>query len=271
MRNPSRRLLVLHADPVFAERVREAAHPRFKLEWISGWKALPDAVREAAPSGLLVVDPYFDRAKHGGPAPNLHALLRNFPSTPVVAAPSDHVDRLRDVGTLGEWGVSDVIDVLEDTVHTMQVRIEGARGRPLRTLLEREVPASVPGRGRAILDAAVDVVATGGHARDLARDLHLSPATLLRWCRRSGIPVPRRLLVWMRALLAAELLDDPGQTVLGVALACGYSSDRTLRRALYSATGFGPTGLRNRGAFKTVAAAFVAELKECRRASAQYV
>lgn len=267
MRTISRPLLVLHSDPAFGERVREAAGPRFKLEWVSGWKALPDAVREASPSGLALVDPYFGRGADEGVAPDLHALLRTFPSATVVAAPSDHPARLQDVRTLSDWGVSDFVDILEDTALTVRMRLDSACDRPLRTLVERSVPASVSGRGRAILDAAIEVVATGGHARDLARNLHLSPATLLRWCRRSGIPVPRRLLVWMRTLLAAELLDDPGQTVLGVALACGYSSDRTLRRAFYSATGMGPSALRNRGAFRTVAAAFVAELKECRRGS----
>lgn len=113
----------------------------------------------------------------------------------------------------------------------------------------------------------MEVVATGGHARDLARALYLSRITLLRWCRRSGLPVPRRLLVWMRVLLAAELLDNPGQSVLAVALACGYSSDRTLRRALYVAVGAGPTELRERGAFRTVSAAFLDALRGSRNSA----
>ena len=32
-------------------------------------------------------------------------------------------------------------------------------------------------------------------------------------------------------LLAAELLDDPGRTISDAALACGYASDSSLRRA----------------------------------------
>ena len=56
--------------------------------------------------------------------------------------------------------------------------------------------------------------------------------TVLRWAERAGLPAPRRMLAWMRILLAAVLLDDPGRTVLSVAHACGYSSDSSLRRAM---------------------------------------
>lgn len=214
--------------------------------------------------GLTVVDPYHGRGLREGPAPELHALLRAFPSATVIAAPPPHSRRLRDARVLGEWGITEIIDPFEDSMESVRLVLEDARGRPLRTLLERGVDLDVPGRGRAILDAAVEVVAAGGHARDLARALYLSPITLMRWCRRSGLPVPRRLLVWMRVLLAAELLDNPGQSVLSVALSCGYSSDRTLRRALYVAVGIGPKELRERGAFRTASAAFLRTLRECR-------
>jgi AraC-like DNA-binding protein len=203
-----------------------------------------------------------------GPAPELQALLRAFPSSTVIAAPPPHPRRLRDARVLGEWGITEIIDPVEDSTESVRLLLEAARGRPLRTLLERGVELNVPGRGRAILDASVEIVASGGHARDLAHALYLSPITLMRWCRRSGLPVPRRLLVWMRVLLAAELLDNPGQSVLSVALSCGYSSDRTLRRALHVAVGAGPTELRERGAFRTVSAAFVDALREGQRAAA---
>src|SRR3712207_9332148 len=82
---------------------------------------------------------------------------------------------------------------------------------------------------RSIVDAAAEVVAVGGHGRDLARSLQLSRRTLLRWCERAELPPPRKLLAWMRILLACELLDDPGRTVLSVAHACGYSRSEERR------------------------------------------
>lgn len=267
MQNPTRPLLVLHADRVFRERLRRAAHSRFELCWIPDWSALPDAVRTATPAGIVVVDPYHGQGSQDGLAPELYALLRAFPSATVVAAFANQPGWFHDLRTMGEWGVVEVIDIAaEDTAEAVRRRLDAARGRPLRSLIDRGVAIPFPGRGRAILDAAGELVAVGGHARNLAAALQLSPATLLRWCHRSGLPVPRRLLVWMRLLLAAELLDDPGQTVENVALACGYSSDDALRRALYGVVEMGPTTLRQRGAFRVISAAFVAALAECRRA-----
>lgn len=115
------------------------------------------------------------------------------------------------------------------------------------------------------MEAATDVVTIGQHGRDLAKTLHLSRRTLLRWCQRAGLPAPRRLLAWMRVLLAAELLDDPGRTVLSVAHTCGYSSDSGLRRITQKFLGASPTELREQGAFRLASTAFVEVLNETRK------
>jgi transcriptional regulator GlxA family with amidase domain len=116
------------------------------------------------------------------------------------------------------------------------------------------------GRARTLLMAAAEVVSMGGRGRDLARSLHLSERTVLRWSERSGLPPPRRLMAWMRILLAASLLDDPGRTVLSVAYACGYSSDSSLRRAMQDFLGTVPTVLRREGAFTRASRLFLEEL-----------
>jgi transcriptional regulator GlxA family with amidase domain len=124
------------------------------------------------------------------------------------------------------------------------------------------------GQARAILMAAAEVVATGGQAQELARALYLSPRTLLRWCNRAELPPPRRVLAWMRILLATELLDDPGRTVSSVAHACGYSSDNSLRRALQDFLDTTPTTLRKDGAFSLASELFLRELSEVRSGGA---
>jgi AraC-like DNA-binding protein len=68
----------------------------------------------------------------------------------------------------------------------------------------------------------------------------------------------------MRVLLACELLDDPGQTVLSVAYTCGYASDSSLRRAVQEFTGVLLTELRQEGAFATASEKFLAELDDTR-------
>jgi AraC-like DNA-binding protein len=175
-------------------------------------------------------------------------------------------ERYNDLRTLGKWGVVQVISLdHDDTPFSIGQRLRAARGRPLRALLEEVLPPETSGRARAILEAATDVVIVGEHGRDLAGALHLSRRTLLRWCQRAGLPAPRRLLAWIRVLLACELLDDPGRTVLSVAHTSGYSSDSGLRRITQKFLGASPTDLRDGGAFRHAAAAFVKAMNEERQ------
>src|SRR5690606_26096333 len=153
----------------------------------------------------------------------------------------------------------------DDTVSAIERRLLGARGRPMRGLLERVLPPETSGRARAIIDAAADAVSMGEQGKDLAATLHLSRRTLLRWSQRGGIPPPpRKLLAWMRILLACALLDDPGRSVLSVARSTGYASDSGLRRITQKFLRASPTELREEGAFPRAAAAFVEVLNEYR-------
>jgi AraC-like DNA-binding protein len=274
MKRVYRPLLVMHPDAAFRDRVRQACGNDYHFQALTDWSALHDAVRESPPASLVVVDPYEHVPGSGGRrngqsslSPALRTLLTEYPSTAVRAAIEVRPDRFDDLRMLGKWGVVQVISLdHDDTPFSISQRLKAARGRPLRALLEEVLPPETSGRARAILEAATDVVTVGEHGRDLAGSLHLSRRTLLRWCQRAGLPAPRRLLAWMRVLLACELLDDPGRTVLSVAHTCGYSSDSGLRRITQKFLGASPTDLRENGAFRRSAAAFVVELKETRRA-----
>lgn len=259
----ARPLMILHPDPVFRGQVRRIAGRGFEYREVPGWEELRERVRVAPPAALILVDPYVDGG--GSLAGALRALLLEFPSATVVAALDLRPDRYRDLRTLGAWGVAEVIALgEEDTTDSIARRLRGVQGRPLQNLLERSLPPQTSGHARAILMAAAEVVSTGGQALELARSLHLSPRTLLRWCTRAELPPPRRVLAWMRILLAAELLDDPGRTVSSVAHACGYSSDNALRRALQDFLVTTPTVLRRDGAFALASRRFIEELAAAR-------
>jgi len=271
MKRVFRPLLVMHADPAFRDRVRQACGNDYHFQSLGDWDALHEAVRESPPAALVVVDPYerglAGRGVRASLAAELRTLLTEYPSTAVLAALEVRPDRFDDLRMLGKWGVVQVISLdHDDTPFSISQRLRAARGRPLRALLEEVLPPETSGRARAIVEAATDVVTVGEHGRDLAGSLHLSRRTLLRWCQRAGLPAPRRLLAWMRVLLACELLDDPGRTVLSVAHTCGYSSDSGLRRITQKFLGASPTELRDGGAFRRAADAFVAELNEARKA-----
>lgn len=272
MQKIPRPLLVLHSDRLLREQLRSvAASHGLRLRLIEDWDRLLEEVRTAPASSLVVVDPYTDARAGDPPSVELAALLNRFPSLTVTAALSAGPGRLEHVRRLGEWGVVQVID-LDEELSSVAIaqRLIAARGRPLRALVARALPVSAGGALRSILSAATTIVVDGGQGADLARALHVTPRTLTRWCRRAALPPPRRLLAWMRILLAAELLDDPGRTVSDVALSCGYAADSSLRHALRCFLGRSPRDLRAAGAFAAASERFLQALAEARSQDRRY-
>jgi AraC-like DNA-binding protein len=272
MQKVPRPLLVLHADPVLLERLRSVAtQQRMELRLLDSWEVLLDEVRTAPASAVVVVDPYLHAEEPGRPSIELASLLNRFPSLTVTAALELRAGGAADVLRLGQWGVVQVIDLQEETTTiALGYRLVEARGRPLRALVERALPPYTSAAARAILSAAAAIVADGGQGQDLARGLHITPRTLSRWCRKAGLPPPKRLLAWMRILLAAEFLDDPGRSVSAVALSCGYAADSSLRLALRRFTGMNPSELREQGAFAAASTAFLHALAEARAPKRRY-
>ena len=268
MKRVLRPLLVLHSDAAFREAVREACGEDYQFTELADWRALDEGIREAPPGSMAVVDPYASAdgaVRQRTPSSELRDMLTAYPSTPFVAALEMRVEAHEDVRLLERWGVVQVVAIgHDDTVVAISRRLRSARGRPMRALLEQVLPPETSGRARAIIDAAADVVMMGEHGRDLAETLNLSRRTLLRWSERAGLPPPRRLLAWMRILLACELLDDPGRSVLSVAHSAGYASDSGLRRITQKFLRASPTELRETGAFRRAATAFVTVLNETR-------
>lgn len=265
MKTTPRPLLILHPDRVLHERLMRVSQRRFNLDIVEDWDELKERMADAPPAAVVMVDPYFGQTNGGGPSPHLYNLLRSFPSSTVIAALEAPPSRHKDIWLLGDWGVAEIFQTDEDSSQeALRRRVLTARGQPLRRLLAHDPGFALTGRARALLDAAVETVMNGGHPKDLARTLGFSPSTLLRWCHRSQLPNPRRLLLWMRILFASALLDDPGHTVFSVGLACGYSGDQALRRAIRSVVPYTPSELREMGAFDTVSAEFWKELASLR-------
>lgn len=259
-----RPLLVLHPDAAFRALLRGAAAREHEISWLGSWSELKRIIPNSAPAAIVVVDPYMESTERQM-APELRALLREFPSLTVIAALRTTDGGYRDVRTLGEWGVAEVLSLdIEATSEAVLRRLRNVRGHLVQSLLRRAMPGNISHRPLSLSLVAAETAASGGGSEALARRLRIPRRTLYRWTVTAGLPPPRRLLVWMRILLAAELLDDPGRRVSSVAYACGYSSDNALRTALSSFLENTPTALRREGAFATASEAFLAELADCR-------
>lgn len=264
MKIAPRPLLVLHGDRELRSRLRTGARPSYVYRPARDWESLREAIRAAPPSALVVVDP-FATTSPDIIAPQLYALLSDFPSVPVIAAFEVTEERSRDVVNMAHLGVVDVIAVRhDDTPEALGLRFRAASGRPLKALLDQVLPEGLDGRVRTLMDAAAETVTAGQNSVHLARRLGLSRRTLLRWSLDARVPAPRRLLAWMRILLASQLLDDRGRTVRSVAMACGYSSDSGLRRVTTRFVRRSPTRMRRTGAFAAASAAFLAEFEALR-------
>ncbi|HEX5725831.1 MAG TPA: helix-turn-helix domain-containing protein, partial [Longimicrobiaceae bacterium] len=221
-----------------------------------------------APSALAVVDPLGPGEGPPSLSEELRDLLRLFPSATVLAAVPATGGVAGLLPTLFEWGVADVVDLLRETTPAAFARrLDAVRSRRVQRLLRRALPGTVPSRTRSLLSVAADVVAAGGLATELAAALGVDERTVPRWCQRADLPPPRRLLAWLRLLLAADLLDEPSRSVESVARACGYAGGGSLKSALLNFFGLTPQELRERGAFESAAHAFARELFELRERS----
>jgi AraC-like DNA-binding protein len=258
-----RLILLLHPDEGFQRLVRGSLSAGFGCWTLADWSALGEAARDAAPSTVAVVDPFLG-STDGGPAEALKDFLAQYPWFPVVAtlpsgAPVDHLH------TLCEWMVAEVVlRGVEDTADGIALAVRHAQGTVMQGLMDEVLPPYVTGRARRLLLAAAEAVAAGGHAPDLAALLGVTETTVMRRCERLHLPPPRRLLAWVRVLLAAKLLDQPGRTSQSVAYACGYSAEAALRRVVKEFLDVSVTELRKRGALRTAAGVFLKELRELR-------
>jgi AraC-like DNA-binding protein len=254
-------LLVLHRDRLLRERLLRATRDTHRVRFLESWAELTKSLDRAPVTALAVVDPYHEVTGRETPSPLLYALLRDLPSATVVAAMEMAAQRWDHVRCLGAWGVSQIIALDEEvTPAALRQRLGSLRGGALRMTLDGHLPPTLTYRARSVILQAAEVAASGGGATGLCAALHVSLRTLLRWCVDEGLPPPRRLLAWMRLLLAAALLEDPGRTVLGVAFASGYYSDNTMRRALKQLLGSSPTRLRQEGALACAIRGFLTEI-----------
>lgn len=259
-----RQVLLLHTDCSFQERVRSSLPAEFGCWTLPDWTALRETARDAASSTVAIVDPLAG-SPDGSASPELRRFLSDYSWLPVVAVVRPGPDTLEFLRMLGRWGVSEVIvQGVEDTPAGIAKAIRFAQGKLLQGLMEEVLPPYLPGRVRRLLFAAAEAIAAGGHSPDLAAILGVNETTVIRRCERLQLPPPRRILAWMRVLLAARLLEDGGRTSQSVAYACGYATEAGLRRVVQNFLGVGITELRRRGALRTAVSGFLTELREGR-------
>lgn len=253
-----RPLLVLDVDPGTRALLGRLPGQPYAVSAVGGWAGLRDALRRAPATAVSVFGiGAGGRGDEDRTLRELRDLLAALPSATVVAALEVTPARSGLLRELLAAGAADVLDLArERTPEAVSRRLGVVQGRTVHRLLGRAVPPGLPPRARGLVSLVAEVVATGGQTSELAAALGVTERTVSRWLDRAGLPPSRRLLAWLRLLLAAHLLDDPGRSVESVARACGYAGAPSLKFTVRAFFGTSPRGLRERGAFDTVSAAF---------------
>jgi AraC-like DNA-binding protein len=265
----ARPVFLLHTNRRLEQQLRNCIRDPMTLISVSDWGDLSIALSRTSPTALCIVDPRGSGTPTSVP-PTLSNLIQQFPTVAIVAAFRVEVTDAPLLKSLFSAGVADVIDLArEQSDLAIRRRVDEVRSRWAVRLLGRALPPTVPSRARALLTIICEVAADGGQVPDLAAALNIDERTVPRWCDRAGLPQPRRLLVWVRLLLAAELFDTSDRSVDSIARACGYSGAVSLNFSIRSLLDLTPTELRRRGAFENVSERFRAELRAAREAARQ--
>jgi AraC-like DNA-binding protein len=230
----------------------------FRVREVDGWAALVEVLASGDPTSVVVLDPYESSDE---PCRAFWDLLERFPSVAVVSAFDARQDRIDHMRGMVLAGVSEFMNLQrEDTAALAAGRIRSACARPFKRRMEAALSRHTSIEARTILTVAAEVSVRGEGPKELAGEFGVKAKTLTAWCSAHGLPLPRRLLAWIRILLAAHLLEDAGRTRMAVAAACGYRTDRSLRRIIQRFVG----PRLHAPLFEAAADAFNAELRRCR-------
>lgn len=265
-----RPLFVLSHSEELEANLRQAIERPFALYRVPDWPALKASLHAASGTAVCFVDGMVSVGSEKGLAEGLREVAQDFPLVGIVACVRvDSVDP-EVLAAMQAWGVTEILDLdWEQSAAAVARRIDDVKGVWAQRLLARALPRVLSARGRTLLETVADVAAQGGHVPELAAALGIYQRTVRRWCTAAGVPEARRMFTWIRLLLAAELLDNPGRTIENVARVSGFSSGASLKSTARAFTGLTPSELRERGAFDAVANLARSEFRSTREAARQ--
>jgi hypothetical protein len=199
----------------------------------AGWGELIDAASFAPPSTVVLVTPFTAGESDPRVSRQVQELLSVTQILPVVAMVPLAPKYGAAVRQLLAMGIAEVADAdFEATAGALRLRLLAAHAKPLKNLVEPALSRFVSESALTLIRGAIETAVDRGSALDLAALFGAADRTVTGWCHREGLPPPRRLLAWMRVLLALALLREPRRSVLNAAVSAGYGTEHALRRVL---------------------------------------
>jgi AraC-like DNA-binding protein len=152
------------------------------------------------------------------------------------------------VSELAVAGVHDVLFTgLNDDGHSARLIIFGASLGGAGDVVVNAMTPSVPAAMVRFVDLAARRPRDLRRVGEVAEALGVSRQTLGRWCRLNKFIGPEELLMWVRVMLVAALLESTDQTLESIAYEMQYGSPTALRNRIREYAGLKATDLRQGG------------------------
>ena len=257
-------VVVLVRDRVVGQRLTAAFRP-MPVQVVHCAAELHSAVARQPGDVACVIAEARDAA-HEPSGPVVSALIRRFPTMPVLGycgAGARHAADLRDLARAGvhELVFADVDD------HPALLRAKLSRGEEAcaAAAVLRGIDGLLPPVLSRLAEYCVQFPRDSHEISRIAAALGVHRKTLVNWCERAHVPPPSTLVTWVRLLLAAELLHSPGQSVEHVANTLEFASPTAFRNLCRRYLGMRPSELRTKEGRDAVYRAFAEALTDARR------
>jgi AraC-like DNA-binding protein len=176
------------------------------------------------------------------------ALRREGRGAAVVACCDLNANGMQPVSELAVAGVHDVLFTgLNDDGHSARMVIFGACLGGAGDVVMNAIAPSIPTSMLRFVDLAARRPRDLRRVSEVAEALGISRQTLGRWCRMQKFVGPEELLMWVRLLLVAALLEATDQTLEAIAYEMQYGSPTALRNRIREYAGLKAMDLREGG------------------------
>jgi len=177
------------------------------------------------------------------------AMVREFPRVPAMALLTEtQYSTPQNVLALGQLGVRILIDARQPSGwQTLRDILAAERSSDLQRTALGQLSSDLTGAPSdcwkffELLFSHTPQIHT---VRQLSRQLHILPSTLMSRFFRAHLPPPKRYLSLARLIRAAKLFENPGLSVASVAIYLDYSSPQSFGRHVRSVMKMSPVAFR---------------------------
>jgi AraC-like DNA-binding protein len=240
------RVLGCISDARIRQRLEMALRGHAPIQWLESFAAVREALDGERRICTVLIGMRDGRGETA--AAFATAVREEGRGAAIVACCDLTANGHQPVSELAVAGVHDILFAgLNDDGHSARMIIFGACLGGAGDVVMNAIAPSTPTPLLRFVDLAARRPRDLRRVADVAEALGISRQTLGRWCRVHRFLGPEELLMWVRLLLVASLLEATDQTLESIAYEMQYGSPTALRNRLREYAGLKATDLRQGG------------------------